>query len=69
MGVRPYPEEKASSYSTNPTIYRDRRKTHAATFANFIHQKDANLAMFMILDNMEFGSSLYRSREFHYFSY
>lgn len=36
-----------------PTIYRDRRKTHAATFANFIHQKDANIAMFMILEIMK----------------
>lgn len=27
---------------------RDRRKTLTATFANFIHQKDENIAMFMI---------------------
>lgn len=33
-----------------PTTYRDRRKTNAATFANFIHQKDANIAVFMILE-------------------
>lgn len=35
-----------------PTPTRDRRKTHLATFANFIHQKDANIAMFMIINLM-----------------
>ena len=32
-----------------PTTMRDRRKTMVATFANFIHQKDAYIAMKMIL--------------------
>lgn len=31
-----------------PTEARDRRKTKISTFANFIHQKDANIAMHMI---------------------
>lgn len=33
-----------------PTKDRDRRKTYTATFANFIHQKDANIAVFMIME-------------------
>lgn len=33
-----------------PTRKRDRRKTNTSTFANFIHQKDANIAVFMILE-------------------
>lgn len=28
-----------------PTVKRDRRKTQSSTFANFIHQKDAYIAM------------------------
>lgn len=35
-----------------PTNDRDRRKTEVSTFANFIHQKDALLAMYMI-DNIQ----------------
>lgn len=31
-----------------PSEDRDRRKTTTATFANFIHQQDANIAMCMI---------------------
>lgn len=40
-----------------PTENRDRRKTHTSTFANFIHQKDANIAMFMILEIMKLGGA------------
>jgi len=32
-----------------PTTNRDRKKTYASSFANFIHQKDANIAVFMII--------------------
>lgn len=43
-----------------PTHERDLRKTTAATFANFIHQKDAWIAMFMI-DRVinELGAPIY----------
>lgn len=33
-----------------PTEDRDRRKTNAATFANFFHKKDAYIAMYMIFE-------------------
>lgn len=36
-----------------PSSKRDRRKTYNSTFANFIHQKDANIAAFLILDVLE----------------
>lgn len=42
-----------------PTEDRDRRKTHTSTFANFIHQKDAYIAMFMICEILDLGAPLY----------
>jgi DNA-directed RNA polymerase len=33
-----------------PTLNRDRRKTEVATFANFIHQKDAFIAMNVVIN-------------------
>jgi len=42
-----------------PTEVRDRRKTHTSTFANFIHQKDANIAMFMIYEIINMCAPVY----------
>lgn len=42
-----------------PTPERDRRKTKAAIFANFIHQKDALIAFNMIKDVKERGIPIY----------
>lgn len=42
-----------------PTEDRDQRKTRAATFANFIHQKDAQIAMLMILNMINIGAPVY----------
>lgn len=42
-----------------PTDNRDRRKTEVATFANFIHQKDAWLAMDMIMHMLLLGAPVY----------
>ena len=52
-----------------PTTYRDRRKTNAATFANFIHQKDANLAVFMIIEINEKKVHVPRSRPHVYLTF
>lgn len=38
---------------------RDRRKTLMATFANFIHQKDAYIAMYMIIEMISRGIPVY----------
>ena len=46
-----------------PTLDRDRKKTTAATFANFIHQKDAYIAMFMILEMLLLGAPIYTVHE------
>ncbi|CAA3018525.1 DNA-dependent RNA polymerase [Olea europaea subsp. europaea] len=42
-----------------PTEDRDQRKTRAATFANFIHQKDAHIAMLMISNMITIGAPIY----------
>lgn len=42
-----------------PTDKRDRRKTSISTFANFIHQMDAGLALFMIINMCELKAPVY----------
>jgi DNA-directed RNA polymerase len=42
-----------------PTEDRDQRKTRSATFANFIHQKDAQIAMLMIFNMITIGAPVY----------
>lgn len=42
-----------------PSNVRDKRKTRAATFVNFIHQKDAQIAMSMAFKAGELGLPLY----------
>lgn len=42
-----------------PTEDQDRRKTHTSTFANFIHQKDANIAMSIIFYICKLGAPVY----------
>lgn len=42
-----------------PTEDRDQRKTHVATFANFIHQRDAQIAMLMIFHMITIGAPVY----------
>lgn len=42
-----------------PTDERDKRKSEVSTFVNFIHQKDAYIAMYMISHMNELGAPIY----------
>lgn len=42
-----------------PTMKRDKRKTQAAACANFIHQKDAYIAMKVVESLLKYGASIY----------
>lgn len=42
-----------------PSTLRDRKKTTTATFANFIHQQDANIAMSMVSKMLGMGIPIY----------
>jgi sulfatase maturation enzyme AslB (radical SAM superfamily) len=42
-----------------PSSKRDRRKTEISTFVNFIHQKDAHIAMCVVEEMLELGAPIY----------
>nr|YP_010144809.1 hypothetical protein KYW51_mgp16 [Mirabilis jalapa]QQL93536.1 hypothetical protein [Mirabilis jalapa] len=46
-----------------PSAQRDRRKTEISTFANFIHQKDAHIAMEVVKKMLEIGAPIYTVHE------
>lgn len=42
-----------------PSLKRDRRKTEISTFVNFIHQRDAHIAMRVIEEMLSIGAPIY----------